>query len=154
MNVADLKLPQLMAVACEAGGMDAVARLAQAFGGQRIYIPKETCPPNHPLVVVAGQDVADGLVEGFGGGLVEFPRGGVTLRLYLAAGLFAAGKSDNQVADALDITYRAARRLKKRLKGRGALARALAELVPQNRKASAQIDLEDWLRQPKPSSHK
>lgn len=149
MNVADLKLPRLMAVVCKAGGMEAVEKLADAFGGKLVYIPtRDGCPDNHLLVLAAGRAVADALCSAYGGNMLEFPRGNDTLRLYLVAGMLAEDKhtSLNQIAAALGISWRQARRLRKQVGGRTKLAKALAEIVAPRRKVGRQFDLEDWLQ--------
>lgn len=147
MTAADLKLPRLMAVAFKVGGIGAVQKLSDVFGGKLAHIPlKENCSDRHILVQTAGRAVANALCDAYGGGSVEFPRAQKVLRLYLAAGLVENGASNNAIVDALDVSWREARRLRKRLKGRDALARALAELRPPSTKESRQTDLEHWLK--------
>lgn len=149
MNVTDLKLPRLMAVVCKAGGMDAVEKLADAFGGKLVYIPnRDGCPDNHLLVQAAGRAVADALCSAYGGNTLEFPRGNDTLRLYLVAGMLAEDEntSNNQIADAVGCTWRQARRLRKKVRGRTKLAQALAEIVAPRRKVGRQLDLVELLQ--------
>lgn len=147
MNIADLGLPKLLAVACKAGGFDAVQRLAEALGGKLVYIPSlKACTDNHILVQAGGRAAADALCAAYGPSNVEFPRATKTLKLYLAAALFAEGKSNNQVADTLGCSWREARRLKKRLRGKDPVARALAQVTNPPKKEELQLDLEDYLR--------
>ena len=147
MNCEDLKLPALLATACKAGGIEAVKRLSEGFGGKLMYIPpREACPDNHLLVQVGGRAVADALCNVYGGTPVEFPRGEAVLNLYLAAAMIEEGLSNNQIAARLSITWRHARRLRKRLKGKDPVARALASTKVPFKKVGQQIDLEEWLQ--------
>lgn len=147
MNVADLRLPKLLALACKVGGMDVVQKLSDAFGGKLMYIPPvDACPDTHVLVQVAGRAVADALCKVYGATPVEFPRGDRVLQLYIAAQMFEDGASNNQVAVALGTSWRQARRLRQRLRGRDKVVAALAEITVRRKKVSEQIDLEEWLQ--------
>lgn len=150
MNVTNLHLPHLLEVARRAGGMAAVKKLTDAFGGRMMYVPRrENCPDNHVLVQALGRDVADALCDAVGGlRYIEIPKGSAMIPLLVVAGMLAENPrtTANQIAAALDITYRHARRLRKQLKARRGLMATLADAATAARKNSPQIDLEEWLK--------
>jgi hypothetical protein len=137
-------LPELLRVACEAGGMEAVQALSEAFGGKQIYIPTRNCGDDHPLVQVAGRAVANAICDRWNTQNVEFPFGRGAVRTWLAASLVAEGASLNTMAGKLRISFREARRLKKRIERGG----TLAHMAPGQKRDGRQIDIEDYLSQP------
>ena len=135
MSDALIGLPRLLAIAGKVGGITAVRGLAKAFGGRRTSIPKKA-GDNHPLVIAAGRKAADAIMREYGGEDVQFPKGKRALtRLVL---LELTGKSTNQVAMALGVTYRQALRLKSGGVKDGTISRRAAD--------TRQFDIEDYLK--------
>jgi hypothetical protein len=137
-------LPELLRVACEAGGMEAVQALSDAFGGKQMTLPRR-CGDDHPLVQVAGREVADAICVRFGGsGQIEFPRGVKALRMWLAAdALINQGATLNRLVSLLHVSHREARRLKKKIAQGGAAVTDASS--PRARKRDPrQIDIEDF----------
>jgi hypothetical protein len=141
MNGAMPALPALLRIAFDAAGIDAVLKASAALGGKRIYIPREI-RPNDPLTLAMGADAARAISAAYGGEYVEFPKGAAAVRLHLVIGLTQNRASANEIAKAMKITYRQARRLRK-------LARAMKGLPPikvrERPRDPRQIDIEDYL---------
>jgi hypothetical protein len=109
------RLPKLLAIALKAGGLDAVLKLARAFGGKQMTLPTR-CGDNHPLVVAVGRKVADAICGQAGGiGKFDFPRGTRSLqRLALDELLDRDPPATlNEIAEALGKSHRQAANLKR-----------------------------------------
>lgn len=133
-------LPKLLRVACKVGGMEAVQALSEVFGGKQIKIPKR-CGDDHPLVQAGGRAVADAICAAFAPDQVEFPRGGKTLRMWIAATMLDEGATMNELVAALRISHREARRLKKKIeKGGGTITAPAPKSRPRDPR---QMDIED-----------
>ncbi len=105
-------------------GETALVRLAEAFGGTRLYVPA-TMKPEHEIVRVIGMDAAVLLSKRLGGA--------ATIRVPLARELRArhyraTGKSNAQIARALGITETGVDKL-------------VARMTDAPAKGSAQLDL-------------
>ncbi len=108
-------MPELLRVAADAGGIEAVRGLARALGGKRVYVPK-TAGDNHPLVLFGGRPAAEAIMKAIGGEHVEFPKGEAAIRFTIAVAMVEQDKSDNEIAQGAGITYRHARRLRALIK--------------------------------------
>ena len=64
---------QAMADLMEAIGQSAALRLADKFGGVRLYVPLAV-GDHHPICVALGRDDADRLVAFAGGGALDIPK--------------------------------------------------------------------------------
>lgn len=137
MSAAPKDLPELLAVAFEAGGIDAVVGLAKAFGGKRMHIPK-TVRDGHPILVAAGDKAGRAVVQAFAGCLVQFPKGKKAITRLVVESMPDA--STNALADALGVTYRHAGRLKKQ-----APATVAAPKRPRNYDPR-QLDIEEFAK--------
>lgn len=129
-------LPELLALAGEAGGIEAARGLAKAFGGKRIWIPKKASD-GHPLVVAAGRKAANVVMQRYGGEQVQFPNGKRALNKLVVEKM--ADQSTNMIAAALGLTYRQAHRLRKALGPAGQKPR---KRISDPR----QLDIEDLIR--------
>ncbi len=141
MKVATPDLPELLAVAFEAGGIAAVIGLSKAFGGKRVFIPKGA-RDDHPILIAAGDKGGRAVVQRFGGEQVQFPKGKRALtRLTVEAMKDAPA---NEIADALNVSYRHVGRLKAQQAKHGAMGTA----APKSRRVvdSRQIDMDDLLK--------
>lgn len=68
----------------EAVGVESVVKLIEAYGGRRVYVPKDY-HPDHPLLALLGADEATKLSQGFAAlGYYEVPRGTVLMSLVRA----------------------------------------------------------------------
>jgi hypothetical protein len=103
------QLPELLKVALEAGGWDAVRGLSKKLGGRRITIPKNPVGEHHPLFIGGGRAAADAIVRRYGDETVEFPKGKKALDRIIVERL--KDQPINIIAAALDCTYRHAARL-------------------------------------------
>lgn len=141
-------LPHILYAAAEAGGPEAVLKLAKAIGGRRFYIPSQPPPRNHPLVLAAGQKVADAVVKVAGGRLVDFPKGAHAVHTMMAAKIIADGGTNEDIRAATGITYRTAARLRAQLKQGLDWGRLKGLKVERSGRGDPrQIDIDEWLAQ-------
>ncbi|MFN3676183.1 MAG: hypothetical protein ACK4TC_09400 [Sphingomonas pseudosanguinis] len=103
-------------------GEAAFVRLAEAFGGTRLYIPNKLTP-DHEIVEAVGKDAAILLVERFAPDQLKVP----LAREIRARHYRARGWSNTRIARALGITERGVERLFHR--------------VPDDAKSSPQLDM-------------
>jgi len=74
MTATDL-LPPLLAHWAERIGLDAALKLADAFGGTRLYIPEpDHLHPAHPIAQAIGLDAARALAEDYRGDSLTVPQ--------------------------------------------------------------------------------
>lgn len=104
-------IPALLNAVTAAAGFEAAVKLARAFKGKRINIPR-TIEPNHPIVLTIGQKGAEAVVKAAGGHRVEMPTAKATLRLMIAAEMVAKDETINAIAARTGVTWRHARRLR------------------------------------------
>lgn len=91
-------------------GEAAFVRLAEAFGGTRLYVPAKMAA-DHPIVAAVGKDAAILMVERLAPDVIKVPLAReVRARHYRARGL-----SNARIASALGITERGVERLFERL---------------------------------------
>lgn len=94
-------------------GREAALRLADRFGGLRIYIPR-AAGPTHRLRLALGDAVVDVLIELAGGEEIIVPRGrGLMKQMRMATirDLAEAGKGTDEIAEAVGVTRRYVRLL-------------------------------------------
>jgi len=110
-------LPPVLADLAEIIGLGAALRLAEAYGGTEIYVPR-TPGPDHPVAQVIGLEAARRLGEYLGtptsGGRIEVPKGDALSRSRRNRAIVAAvvqGASKQQVARQHGLTTRWVRRL-------------------------------------------
>lgn len=80
-------------------GEEALVRLAEAFGGTRLYVP-ESMPRDHEIVQAIGAEAAKRLRDRLAPDVIRVP----LARELRARHYRAAGKSNAQIARALGIT--------------------------------------------------
>ncbi|MAZ33403.1 MAG: hypothetical protein CMO06_09690 [Thalassospira sp.] len=73
MDVDIDQLPQTAAEISEIVGIDAALRLVDAWGGVRIYVPRQI-PDDHLLISTLGREEAELLAEHYGGETILIPR--------------------------------------------------------------------------------
>ena len=73
MDVDIDQLPQTAAEISEIVGIDAALRLVEAWGGVRLYVPREM-PDDHLLVSTLGREEAELFAEHYGGEAIQVPR--------------------------------------------------------------------------------
>lgn len=73
MNVDIAQLPQTIAEISEIVGIDATLRLVEAWGGVRLYVPRQM-PEDHLLVSTLGREEAELLAEHYGGETILISR--------------------------------------------------------------------------------
>ena len=112
----NLHLPHLLSIVVKAAGIESAVAMAEAFGGQRIYIPAKA-GDDHPLVRVGGRKAAQALINAFGGELVVFPKRGLESRRMKALSMLEDGASSNEVVRATQFSIRSVLRLKAVLRG-------------------------------------
>jgi hypothetical protein len=98
--------PELLALIGEA----ALVRLAEAFGGTRLYVPR-TIAPDSELVRAIGVEPAQRLCERLAPDVIKVP----LARELRARHYRAAGRSNARIASALGITERAVEKLFQRM---------------------------------------
>ena len=135
-------LPRILRRAHEIGGIDAVVKLSRALGGRYVAIPLNPVGANHPLSI-AGEKVAQMLVEEFGGAHVEIPKGGAHLRVLIAAQVIERKGSNNDIAQEAGVTWRHAKKLRRIVRGGAKMPARTGRPV---RRDPAQIDLEGILK--------
>jgi len=123
------------------GGMDAVLKLSQSIGGKRIFIPKKPVAAGHPLAV-AGDKVAAMLVDEFGGSHTDIPKGRAQIRLLIAHDVVEKGGSNNQIAEAADVTRARAKQLRRMVRK----GKTPAPAGRPRARADSQLDIEEFLR--------
>lgn len=95
-------------------GEDAMVRLAEAFGGTRLYVP-QSIGAKHEIARAIGLDAARRLVERLAPDVVKVP----LARELRARHYRAAGQSDRQIARRLGITESGVEKLFARVRARG-----------------------------------
>jgi hypothetical protein len=136
-------LAELLRLAADAGGLESAIRLAKAFGGKRVYIPKQA-PDNHPLVLAGGRAAADAIVKAIGGENIVFPKRGLDARRMLALQRLIEGASTNEAVAASGLGHCQIKRLRAELRNGGAIA-AFASKRATRPRDPCQLDIEDWL---------
>ncbi|MEQ1694887.1 MAG: hypothetical protein ABL901_03510 [Hyphomicrobiaceae bacterium] len=102
-------LPGLLADIARAAGLQAALDLANARGGNRVYIPAYA-PDDHWLVATVGRVAADAictLIKGRDGGEIELPRGPSGLRAETWRRMYAMindGASSQEITRRLGIS--------------------------------------------------
>lgn len=91
-------------------GEAALIRLAEAFGGTRLYVPT-TMPADHPIVAAIGTDAAKVLVERMAPDQIIVP----LVREPRARQYRAIGWSNSQIARALGITEKGVEQMFRRM---------------------------------------
>lgn len=91
-------------------GVKAFVRLAEAFGGTRLYVPT-SIDPNHEIVIAIGEDAARKLVERLAPDVIKVP----LARELRARHYRANGQSNAQIARRLGITETGVERLFQRM---------------------------------------
>lgn len=114
-------LPPLLAEIAEIAGLEAALAMAEARGGQKIYIPSpDRVGPTHWLAETVGLDAARKLGARFGSNLIEIPFGPAAsvhrLRRRIAR-MIEAGASSNTIAAACGVTFRTVTRHRARARG-------------------------------------
>lgn len=114
-------LPPLLAEIAEVAGLDAALAIAEARGGQKVYIPTpDRVGPTHWLAEVVGLDAARKLGARFGSCHLELPFGPAAsvrrLRGRIAR-MIAEGASSNTIAAACGVTFRTVTRHRTRARG-------------------------------------
>ena len=103
-------LPGVLAEIAEVAGRDAALRIALAWGGGEIHLPKARhieAHPEHPLVqVLADRAAALRVAKRVGGGSVYIPMAHKACAVHLAA----AGEAAPAIAARLGIAVKTARR--------------------------------------------
>ena len=122
----DIGLPGLLSEIAEVAGLEAALQIAEARGGNRVYIP-ERAPDNHWLVQTVGREAADAICAHFAvpsGIEIELPcgpvgrQGNYERRLHE---MILAGKTSTEITRTLGISRRTVHRHRRRLRdGRGA----------------------------------
>tara|TARA_R110000787_G_scaffold26344_27_gene73759 strand:+ start:704 stop:1093 length:390 start_codon:yes stop_codon:yes gene_type:complete len=105
-------LPQLLAELAGACGLAAALKLAEAYGGTRLHVPKRVNPA-HPLFRALGPEAAAWLVENYGGDRVDVPLGPLAndrQRRTRIRRLIEENASERDIARAVGITDRTVRR--------------------------------------------
>lgn len=75
-------LPELLGQVVEISGEEAAIRLADRYGGTRMYVPsREHLDERHPLVVLVGKEAAEAISERWAGLHLEVPLGSDVTRL-------------------------------------------------------------------------
>jgi hypothetical protein len=114
-----LALPPILNEIADLVGQGAALRIAEARGGTKIYIPKETVEEDHWLAVAIGFDLAVILAENMGGMEYEIPLGPLSgSRSKLHAAIRRSlrnGSSVSMTARLAGIHQRTVRRHKSRL---------------------------------------
>jgi len=114
-------LPNILAFVRGVGGLEAERRMAEAFGGLRITVPR-SAKPNFVLTKVVGQEVAAALCSLCGGEAILVPLGKwgeAAARRRKVLELVAEGHSANQIAARLKICTRTVFRIKRRARLHG-----------------------------------
>lgn len=96
-------------------GDEAAAKLAEQYGGVRLYIPGKLTA-KHPLRELLGQEIAQQLCGEFAGLAVEIPRGNmsqIARRNSLIMADRAAGMSQRELAIKYHLTERTIRKIDK-----------------------------------------
>ena len=141
MNTKAQNLPLLLRHIHDTGGIDAVLALTKAFGGKRVFIPSRPVGVHHPLAI-AGEKVAQMLVDEFGGEHVEFTAGRAYVRLLIARKVIAEKGSNNEIADAAGVSWRRAKQLRRMIrKGKTTPTQGRPRI-----RDDRQIDIEDLLK--------
>ncbi len=120
-------LPKRLREAADLIGVPAAMRLAEAYGGRRLYVPlPENCRAQHPLAQLLGLDALLRLAEIWGGQEhFEVPCGVQVLRLRRDAALVAAhaaGESLRSLAARFCISERQVVRICQRARAAAAAA--------------------------------
>jgi len=118
MNTKASSLPHLLSRVRAVGGMEAVVKLSEALGGQRVLVPRKPVAADHPLAV-AGAKVAAMLIYEFGGCHTDIPKGKGHIRLLIARDVIASGGSNNEIAKAAGVTYGRAKQLRRLVRDGG-----------------------------------
>lgn len=72
----DVDLPAFLREVADVAGKDAAFRLADRYGGTRIYFPRRSSlDPGHPLVCLLGEERAGQICDRWMGLHVDVPRG-------------------------------------------------------------------------------
>lgn len=104
-------LPPLLEEIAGVAGLDAALALAEARGGQKVYFPSTlTLGGDHWLVGLVGMDAAQKICALHGVRNVEIPRGptsDVHRRRTRIAAMIAQGYSNNEIARACGVSFRA-----------------------------------------------
>lgn len=112
-------LPPLLEEIAGAAGLDAALALAEAKGGQKIYLPDRP-GADHWLSRLVGHEAAARICELHGVRNVEIPRGpaGSAQRLRRRiARMIADGASSNEIARACEVSFRTVTRHRARARG-------------------------------------
>ena len=144
-------LPKRLREAADLIGVPAAMRLAEAYGGRRLYVPlPENCRAQHPLAQLLGLDALLRLAEIWGGQEhFEVPCGVQVLRLRRDAALVAAhaaGESLRSLAARFCISERQVVRICQRLCGAGGARRLHGARHHSNEGGRAHAGL--WLYAP------
>jgi Mor family transcriptional regulator len=105
-------LPPVLADLSEIIGLGAALRLAEAFGGTEIYVPRDP-PADHPVTQAIGLEAAQRLAQYLGtltsGGRIDVPKGDALSRARRNRAIVeavAAGASKQQLARTHGLTTR------------------------------------------------
>jgi len=109
ITVQDLP-PRLAEIARQLGEVEPALKVAAFFNGKRMTVPAKI-PPHHPIAKGLGPEIANVLVDLYGGTLIEWPRAAYAIRRQKARAMRAEGKSVPEIARALSIAERSAWRL-------------------------------------------
>ena len=91
-------------------GKPALVKLAEAFGGMRLYIPEKYLQASE-IVEAVGHDVARVLSDAYGRDVIKVP----LCREFIAESCRAQGMSNAQIARRLKITESGVERMLKRM---------------------------------------
>ena len=66
-------LPGILLEISELIGIQATFKLVAKYGGVRLYVPK-TLRPDHDLVAIINRELAETMIDRFGGEVLEIPK--------------------------------------------------------------------------------
>ena len=95
-------------------GADAARRLARAFPGRRMYVPRQV-QIGHPLADAIGADLAAKLADRYGGCRIDIPLGPAAASARNAEAIramAAEGRSTGAIAAMLGVSRRTVQRIK------------------------------------------
>lgn len=111
-------MPAVLAVVAKAAGLPAAKALAQAYGGRRLFVPKQA-KKKHAIAAAVGHDGMSALVDAFGGERIDVPLWTFSgIKTFIAGQRRAIiartqdGESQSKIARDLGCTERAVRKVR------------------------------------------
>jgi hypothetical protein len=133
----------MMRLVHRVGGIEAVVKMAQVFGGKNVYFPK-TASDGHPLVVAMGRTAAEAVMKVFGGHSYDVPQG-ISPRIAAAVDVLQKKGTLNQAATAAGMTRRSMSRVRAKLEKGEAPSWLPAKKPFVKRADDRQIDMDEIL---------